>query len=436
MKKILCLLLAMLMLLGLCACGQSAAPGADASAPAEADAQEVVEEAPDVAYSISVVDTEGNPIPGVTVQFCDDISCKSGETDENGSAVFTAKEGTYTAHILAVPAGVVGTDEEFTFSDEGREAQIALKTLELAIDEPKTGFSYYNPEKYEDNEGVIDWEVYPVSYDVYVLDPVYYAVPKDDTARYNELKNNAKSSNYAVGTLFDVICVQMDESKAEEYLRDNIQPRDGWDAYNLEKIASAEKLTCFLAQENISEKELGQYKAAMGELYDEFAALREDKETFISGIRLYTPVPEILMFETQDLDGNTVNLADVFAGHKVTMVNLWETGCVPCKQEMPGLEKLNKALEEQNCQIIGICLDCFSGSDTTEVKDILNKAGVTYLNLAAPTTYEELLQVTSFPTSYFVDSEGKVLTSPVPYAYTDVENYRYHFEEALSRIEG
>ena len=39
MKKMLCILLAMLMLLGLCACGQSAAPNAGDAAPAETDAQ-------------------------------------------------------------------------------------------------------------------------------------------------------------------------------------------------------------------------------------------------------------------------------------------------------------------------------------------------------------------------------------------------------------
>ena len=47
MKKTLCLLLAALMLLSLCACGQSAAPAADDAAPAEADAPEAAEEVPE-----------------------------------------------------------------------------------------------------------------------------------------------------------------------------------------------------------------------------------------------------------------------------------------------------------------------------------------------------------------------------------------------------
>ena len=53
MKKTFCVFLAMLMLTGLCACGNSSTPGDGSSAPAETAAQE----AADVEYSILVTDT-------------------------------------------------------------------------------------------------------------------------------------------------------------------------------------------------------------------------------------------------------------------------------------------------------------------------------------------------------------------------------------------
>ena len=40
-------------------------------------------------------------------------------------------------------------------------------------------------------------------------------------------------------------------------------------------------------------------------------------------------------FETTDLDGNTVNSADLFAASKLTMINIWGTFCGPCISEMP-----------------------------------------------------------------------------------------------------
>ncbi len=441
MKRILCMPLAMLLLLSLCACGQSAAPTADNTAPPEAETQETaetsIEKAPDVVYSVTVADTGDKPIQGAMIQFCDETSCRTGYTDADGAVTFTAEEGTYTLHVVEVPLGIVATDEEFTFPNGGSEARITLESLTPADEEPKAGFAFYDPEKYEALNGAVAWDDYQVNYFVYVFSPVYVAAAKDDP-HYKELWNKVvagKSVNHEAETLFLVICVMKDESEAEAYLRENISCRGGWDAYGLEKIGSAEKMTCFLAQPPISEEELKPYKSAMGELYDEFADLRGDKETFRSGIKLSAPVPWSLFYEMSDLDGNPVDLADVYAGHKVTMVNVWTTGCVPCIEEMPGLQKLNESFEELGCQIIGVCTDCHPGDDASKVKSILEKAGVTYLNLLTPGSFDLEYSITSNPTSFFVDSEGRILTEPVPYAYIDVENYRPRLEEALSRLE-
>ena len=420
MKKMLCILLAMLMLLGLCACGQSAAPNAVDAAPAETDAQTEAEEASEVEYSISVADEEGNPIPGVKVQFCDDATCTLGDTDEKGAAVFTAKEGTYTVHVLNAPEGFVGTEEEFAFPDAGREIGITLETLKPAIDRPIIGFSYYDPKAYKDLKGKIEWEVNQITNDVYLLDPVYLT---DDSDSYVPL--------------FELFCVQKDEAEAEAYLKDSVRPPTSWDAYTLEKVGSAENVTCFLVQENDPEEDQELYESIYGDLYDEFASLRADKETFRSGIRLQEPAPKILVFETQDTDGNTVSFADILPDHKVTMVNLWATWCGPCTEELPDLQKLSKEFEAQDCQIIGICLDYQEGEDTTEVKKILEDAGVTYLNLLAPKEEVELLQISTYPTTYFVNSEGRLLTMQLQGAYPSPYTWVYTnaLKDALSKLE-
>ena len=433
MKKILCLLLAVLTLLSLCACGQSAAPAANDTAPAEADAQEAPEEAPDVTYEATVTDADGNPIPGVKLQFCDDVSCSMVETNENGTAAFTAKEGSYTVHVLTVPGRFLSTEEEFTFTGTDREVNITLDKPEPAVDKPNMGFSYYNPEAYENLKGFINWDEYQVTDFVYILAPIYFALESDDTANTEALMQKAQKYQYL--TMFELLCVLKNESAAEEYLKEELTPAGGWDSISIQKIGSAEKVTCFLVQAELSEDDLKPYRDSMGELYDEYAALCEDPETFISGIELKKPVFQTLLFETQDFDGNAINIADVYSGCKVTMVNLWTTGCGPCIEEMPGLEKLNKAFGERECQIIGICLDCFPGDDASKALGILEKAGVSYLNLPAPKDNDTLHAIDMFPTSFFVDSEGRILTRPVAGAYKDVENYTYHLESALAMLE-
>ena len=144
------------------------------------------------------------------------------------------------------------------------------------------------------------------------------------------------------------------------------------------------------------------------------------------------PVGTKISFETTDLNGNPVSSADLFAGHKVTMINLWATWCTYCKEEMPRLEEMNKELAEKDCQIIGVC--CEIEDDTVEqANKILKAKGVTYTNIAQTPEMVEMLPTLGMPTTYFVDSEGRVLTVPVRGA--NFEGYSEKLEQALKAVE-
>lgn len=47
-------------------------------------------------------------------------------------------------------------------------------------------------------------------------------------------------------------------------------------------------------------------------------------------------------FESENLEGDTIQLSD-FKG-KVVFLNFWATWCVPCLQEMPAMDRLNKKM--------------------------------------------------------------------------------------------
>ena len=55
-----------------------------------------------------------------------------------------------------------------------------------------------------------------------------------------------------------------------------------------------------------------------------------------------------LRFETTDLDGNPVRSEELFAQHKVTMLNIWATWCDPCKRELRELGEINRRVQEKN----------------------------------------------------------------------------------------
>ena len=177
------------------------------------------------------------------------------------------------------------------------------------------------------------------------------------------------------------------------------------------------------------------------EYYDEFMTLVKNAEQLTGNISCEEPVRmnqeasdgTIISFETTDLDGNPVKSEELFGGHKITMINIWATWCGPCKREMPFLENLNKELAEKKCQIIGICDDTSDDPDAIrEAQEILAENGVTYINLVQTAEMKELLPIPAYPTSYFVDSDGRVVSSPEIGA--NVDDYAHRIEEALKEI--
>jgi thiol-disulfide isomerase/thioredoxin len=77
-----------------------------------------------------------------------------------------------------------------------------------------------------------------------------------------------------------------------------------------------------------------------------------------------------------DASGKAMRTAD-FAG-KTTLINLWATWCVPCREEMPALNGLQKALGSDRFQVVAINIDT---GDAEKPKTFLDETGVDALGL-------------------------------------------------------
>ena len=64
------------------------------------------------AYTMHVVDQDGNPVEGVTVNFCTDVSCVPKETDEDGLITFIGAPDAYHVTIVDAPDGY-SWDEDY-----------------------------------------------------------------------------------------------------------------------------------------------------------------------------------------------------------------------------------------------------------------------------------------------------------------------------------
>ena len=113
------------------------------------------------------------------------------------------------------------------------------------------------------------------------------------------------------------------------------------------------------------------------------------------------PLPP-LTFET--LDGQPASLAD-FAG-KVVVLNLWATWCAPCREEMPGLDRLQAQFADRDLVVLALSVD---RAGPERVQTFLDEVGVKQLHVyrdpkAAAT---RAVKVPGLPATILVDRKGQ-----------------------------
>ena len=122
-------------------------------------------------------------------------------------------------------------------------------------------------------------------------------------------------------------------------------------------------------------------------------------------VRLREPLPDLAL---QSLDGKPLHLYDqIRKGHRA-IVNLWATWCVPCRREMPELQKLAPSLAAGGVDLIGINVDT---DPTAAIDTFLKQAAVTYPVFKGGTAALESLfrgDEVTVPLSIVIDENGKV----------------------------
>jgi thiol-disulfide isomerase/thioredoxin len=129
------------------------------------------------------------------------------------------------------------------------------------------------------------------------------------------------------------------------------------------------------------------------------------------------PTPAVPMdsvigaFSTVDLEGNAVD-SSVFAKAKLTLVNVWATFCGYCVDEMPDLAKLDA--EYDDLQVLGVLGDAGTkdATDPANLKlglQIAQETKANYVTILPDSIINDklLANIYGYPTSFFVDQNGK-----------------------------
>lgn len=109
-------------------------------------------------------------------------------------------------------------------------------------------------------------------------------------------------------------------------------------------------------------------------------------------------------FELKDINGKTVSLED-FKGKNI-MLNFWASWCVPCKSEMPDLQKLqDESKNDKDFEIVTINV----GESSKKAKEFLEKNNLklnTLLDNEAEVSMDYGASV--LPTTFLIDEKGYV----------------------------
>jgi thiol-disulfide isomerase/thioredoxin len=112
-------------------------------------------------------------------------------------------------------------------------------------------------------------------------------------------------------------------------------------------------------------------------------------------------LPEV---KFQDADGRERSLAD-WRG-KTVLLNLWATWCLPCRKEMPSLDRLQAALGSDRFEVVALSVDR-KGLDAS--KKFLDETKVEKLGLYvdASARANSMLRVIGLPATLLIDAEGR-----------------------------
>lgn len=109
-------------------------------------------------------------------------------------------------------------------------------------------------------------------------------------------------------------------------------------------------------------------------------------------------------FKLAGLDGQVHKLSD-YKG-KTVVLNFWGTFCKPCKEEMPDLEKQYQEWATSDVVVLGANV---MGESAVTVRSYAEQVRVTFPILLDPQDEtRKKYGVSDFPTTFFIDKEGKV----------------------------
>jgi thiol-disulfide isomerase/thioredoxin len=131
-------------------------------------------------------------------------------------------------------------------------------------------------------------------------------------------------------------------------------------------------------------------------------------------------------FQVIDINNQKIDIS-AFKG-KTLFINLWATWCGPCRVEMPSIQNLYNVVDKDKVVFIMLSLD--HKDPYQKVSSFIKEKEYSFPVYFPSSELPRQLQVKTIPTTYIVDSKGKIVLKETGATNFDTEKFKA-FLEAL-----
>ena len=136
-------------------------------------------------------------------------------------------------------------------------------------------------------------------------------------------------------------------------------------------------------------------------------------------------------FKIKELDGTVINFKD-FKG-KTIFLNVWTTWCGPCRIEMPSIQKLYDKVDKEKIVFIMLAVD--ERNHFERVVNFVKEMEYSFPVYVPHEYLPEQLMVRTIPTTFVINSDGKIAAQEIGAANYDTDEFKTFLEQLTEEPE-
>jgi tetratricopeptide (TPR) repeat protein len=186
-----------------------------------------------------------------------------------------------------------------------------------------------------------------------------------------------------------------------------------------EKNPNVEAVKAFYAKLNGNMKGYEEYQT---KLYENVAAQRKAR---VLSQRISKP-QQPKLFTLKNLNGQEISLASLKG--KVVVINFWGVWCNWCVKEMPEFQRLSEKYTNDSDVVI---LTLNNDGDASMVQGFMREKKFSF-NVLLEDGYNNRVGIRSYPTTWFIDKEGRIAYIKRSYTSSLLEEFSLRIEDLKS----